>query len=60
LKESKSISKYREVAKIFIAALENFWDKYAVSSLELEAERIETLKTLDGFPRGVGYPGVKS
>jgi type I restriction enzyme M protein len=34
---------------------ENLWDKYAVSSRELERERTETLKTLDGFLRGLGY-----
>ncbi|MFH1489294.1 MAG: N-6 DNA methylase, partial [Pseudomonadota bacterium] len=38
-----------------IAMVENLWDKYAVSSKEMEAERSETLKTLDGFLRGLGY-----
>ncbi len=37
------------------AVVENLWDKYSVSSRELEAERIETLKTLDGFLGGLGY-----
>ena len=40
-----------------IAVVENLWDKYAVSSRELEQERSETLKTLDGFLRGLGYLG---
>jgi len=34
---------------------ENLWDKYAVSSRELEGDRGETLKSLDGFLRGLGY-----
>jgi len=32
-------------------------DKYAVSSRELESERGETLKALDGFLKGLGYLG---
>ena len=35
-----------------IAAVENLWDKYAVSSRELEQKRTETLKTLDGYLKG--------
>ncbi|MDP2268295.1 MAG: N-6 DNA methylase, partial [Deltaproteobacteria bacterium] len=42
------------------AVAENLWDKYAVSSRELERERTETLKTLDGFLRGLGYLDVKT
>jgi type I restriction enzyme M protein len=38
-----------------IAAVENLWDKYAVSGRELEEQRAETLKTLDGFLKGLGY-----
>ena len=38
-----------------IAALENLWSKYAVSSRALEAERSQTLKALDGFMAGLGY-----
>ncbi|MDZ4164203.1 MAG: type I restriction-modification system subunit M [Smithellaceae bacterium] len=37
--------------------VENLWDKYAVSSRELERERTETLKTLDGFLKALGYLG---
>ena len=40
-----------------IAAVENLWDKYAVSSRELEEQRTETLKTLDGFLKALGYLG---
>jgi type I restriction enzyme M protein len=38
-----------------IAALENLWNKYAVSSRALEGERSNTLKTLDAFMAGLGY-----
>ena len=40
-----------------VQVVENLWDKYAVSSGELESERTETLKTLDGFLKGLGYLG---
>ena len=42
------------------AVVENLWDKYAVSSRELEAKRGQTLKELDGFLRGLGYFGETS
>jgi len=38
-----------------VAAVENLWDKYAVSSRELEESRSGTLKTLDSFLEGLGY-----
>jgi len=38
-----------------IQVVESLWDKYAVSFRELEKERSETLKALDGFLRGLGY-----
>jgi type I restriction enzyme M protein len=38
-----------------IAGVEKLWGKYAVSRRELEQERAETLKTLDGFLKGLGY-----
>jgi len=38
-----------------IALVENLWDKYAVSFHELESEQAETLKTLEGFLKGLGY-----
>jgi len=43
--------------RALVRIVENFWDKYAVSSRQLEAERSETLKTLDGFLQGLGYLG---
>ena len=38
-----------------VLGIENLWEKYAVSSRELEAERDATLKTLDGYLQGLGY-----
>ena len=43
-----------------VAAVENLWDKYAVSSRDLEAERTETLKKLDEFLKGLEYLGGES
>ncbi|KAF5416835.1 MAG: hypothetical protein C5S49_04255 [Candidatus Methanogaster sp.] len=43
-----------------VHVMENLWDKYAVSSRELESERTETLKELDGFLKGLGYFGVQT
>jgi len=40
-----------------IAVVENLWNKYAVSSRELESQRAETLKTLEGFLQSLGYFG---
>jgi len=41
--------------RLLVQGVENLWDKYAVSSRELDAEREATLKTLDGFMSGLGY-----
>ncbi len=38
-----------------IQVVENLWDKYAISSRKLESERADTLETLDGFLKGLGY-----
>jgi type I restriction enzyme M protein len=40
-----------------IAVVEKLWDKYAVSSRELESQRAETIKTLEGFLKDLGYLG---
>jgi type I restriction-modification system DNA methylase subunit len=40
-----------------ILMVEKLWDKYAVSSRELESERTKTLKELGGFLKGLGYLG---
>ena len=54
----QELNRYLSAAKRgLLQALENLWDKYAVSAGELEQERAETLKTLDGFLRGLGYLG---
>ena len=39
------------------AIVENLWDKYAVSSQALEAERESALATLNGFLTSLGYLG---
>ena len=41
--------------RALIAVVENLWDKYAVSSRELEQSRGEILKELDGYLRGLVY-----
>jgi type I restriction enzyme M protein len=38
-----------------VQVVENLWDKYAVSSRELERARGETLKVLEGFLARLGY-----
>jgi len=38
-----------------ISMVENLWDKYAVSSRELESRRAETLIKLNEFLKGLGY-----
>ena len=38
-----------------VLGIENLWDKYAVNSRELEAERDATIKTLDGLLERLGY-----
>ena len=38
-----------------VALVDNLWDKYAVSSRELESRRSETQEVLDGFLKGLGY-----
>ena len=42
-----------------VLGIENLWDKYAVSSRELEAERDATLKPR-WIPEGLGYFGCQS
>jgi len=38
-----------------IGAVENLWEKYAVSSRKLEEARCETLSQLDSFLERLGY-----
>ena len=41
--------------RILLAALENLWDKYAVSSRQLEAQRSQTLTELNQFLVKLSY-----
>jgi type I restriction enzyme M protein len=53
---SSELNRYLNTEKRgLITVIENLWDKYAMSSRELENERAETLKTLDGFLKELGY-----
>ena len=53
---SKELERYLNAEKrLLVQGVENLWEKYAVSSNELESEREETLKTLHGFLEGLGY-----
>jgi len=55
---TNELSRYLNAEKrALIACVENLWDKYAVSSRELEIQRSATLKTLDGFLQKLGYLG---
>jgi hypothetical protein len=40
---------------MLIALIKNLWDRYVVSSGELEPERREILKMVDGYFRVFGY-----
>ena len=52
------LSRYLNAEKRgLIAVVENLWDKYAVSSRELESQRTETLQKLDSFLEALGYLG---
>jgi type I restriction enzyme M protein len=52
----EQLTRYLNAEKrVLIATVENLWDKYAVSSQELETERGKTLKTLDSFLSKLGY-----
>ncbi|MBW4590494.1 hypothetical protein G7B40_031400 [Aetokthonos hydrillicola Thurmond2011] len=52
----EQLTRYLNAEKrVLSACIENLWDKYAVSSLQLETERAETLKTLNKFLSKLGY-----
>jgi type I restriction enzyme M protein len=52
----EQLTRYLNGAKrSLIALVEKLWDKYAVSSQELEAEREETLAELNQFLSKLGY-----
>lgn len=53
---SRELERYLNTEKRrMIAGVENLWDKYAVSSRELETEREQTLGQLNAFLSGLGY-----
>jgi type I restriction enzyme M protein len=53
---NEELNRYLNAEKrVLVNAVDNLWDKYAVSSRDLEAERTLTLKTLDGFLTELGY-----
>ncbi|HOE17150.1 MAG TPA: type I restriction-modification system subunit M [Syntrophorhabdaceae bacterium] len=55
---ASELNRYLNAEKrALIAGVEKLWDKYAVSSHQLEREREETLKTLEGFLKELGYFG---
>jgi len=54
----EQLTRYLNAEKRYLIALvEKLWDKYAVSSQELEAEREETLKVLNEYLSQLGYLG---
>lgn len=53
---NNELIRYLNVEKrALIAILEKLWDKYAVSANQLEENRADTLQTLNGFLKGLGY-----
>jgi type I restriction enzyme M protein len=53
---NQELNRYLNAEKrVLTHAIENLWDKYAVSSRELETGRAGTLKTLDGFLQELAY-----
>jgi type I restriction enzyme M protein len=54
----EQLTRYLNAARrSLIAIVEKFWEKYAVSLQQLEAEREETLKTLNEYLVKLGYLG---
>lgn len=52
----KELLRYLNAEKrVLLAIIENLWDKYAVSSKTMEAERENTLNELNGFLAALGY-----
>lgn len=53
---SAELGRYLNAEKrMLIQGVENLWNKYAVSSRELEQQREETLRQLNGFLEELGY-----
>lgn len=52
----RELERYLNAEKrALIQGVENLWNKYAISSRELERKREETLGQLNGFLEGLGY-----
>lgn len=52
----RELERYLNAEKrALIQGVENLWNKYAISSRELERKRDETLGQLNGFLEGLGY-----
>ena len=50
------LDRYLNVEKrVFVRVVENLWEKYAISSRELEHARVRTLETIDDFLSRLGY-----
>ena len=55
---NSELNRYLNAEKrALIGIVENLWNKYAVSSRELEQVREDTLRELNGFLAGLGYLG---
>jgi type I restriction enzyme M protein len=53
---NQALNRYLNAEKrVLTYAVENLWDKYAVSSQVLEFQQSETMKSLNGFLGGLGY-----
>jgi type I restriction enzyme M protein len=53
---NEELKRYLNAEKrALIQSVENLWNKYAVSSQELEQQREQTLAELNGFLKGLGY-----
>jgi type I restriction enzyme M protein len=53
---ARELDRYLNAEKrALIQGIENFWNKYAVSSRDLEHQREKTLGELNGFLKGLGY-----
>ena len=45
----------RQYQRAFVAAVENLWDKYAVTTKQILAERDQEAAQLDAFLKELGY-----
>jgi len=55
---NKELERYLNTEKrALVTGVENLWNKYAISSKDLELQREDTLMQLNGFLKGLGYLG---